>query len=830
MAADATSTAPEQQMLDMRFAGESVSDALARLYQSPVAAIQEIVANAVAACKAARELHGADAYIRIHACGRNLSIEDRDSVGMEWAVFRDVYARAGSSLKRGSNGETTPGMFGCGSLSYVLVSDIMFLASHSRETGEKYEVMACDGRGFQTGLPEPDMDWYGTRVRLTIRKGASLAAMFGRIAEIADACGVRIVVDMDGADPECVASPAWQEKACDAEEAEKAAANRTEESPPGTDAHMGGGVSGRYVFEASGFSDAVRRADEDRVCADGTGGTDIVCIRAESDDIEVAAFNQCNRYANEDVVYSRLTHRTWLAGMPINQPYESMRAGSPYVESRLSRTHGWTVLLHAKNERRYMPTPDRERFTDEAFERLISDADGLLLERLQRIRPKTLAEYLSNPDNRALEPYATRRTEPRHGSYRRRKKLNEPIYRSKEGGIDKRLLKMARAAGPVSIAAKDAGTSLWRLLYGGRTAADGPIDAPLLVVSERPNARLRSAILEHAGASGRENVVVFSPHPRNTLGVDDYVELGCESAAAYAERNGLCKRPAARARKKAAPGGTNVRRRIGSRPRPFPTKREYVVHVGDRGASGRRGTIVPVIKTKRLSTRHAPPHRMSVVRCNDNDSLTAMQGVLASLECDTVCATREQSDVRGAVEFDDYADAAGEASYDTTMGRASGRSLAGCGRRVVLVVYDVPPQRAAGLASLVKASKRCNTDDAVYVFGRAGALAGCAAFLWRVNTKFGVWMLPHYKAGGDGGECILAGKTYLANVVEQKRSPAEAAAGWIQSAIDGTSPQNGCDARSGAMEMLHSHLVGEGILRDAGVEYDGDASRTEVDG
>ena len=101
------------QTLDMRF-GESVADALARLYKSPVAAIQEIVANGVAACKAARELHGADAYIRIHACGSNLSIEDRNSMGMTWAVFRDVYARAGSSLKMARTARRPPGCSAAG--------------------------------------------------------------------------------------------------------------------------------------------------------------------------------------------------------------------------------------------------------------------------------------------------------------------------------------------------------------------------------------------------------------------------------------------------------------------------------------------------------------------------------------------------------------------------------------------------------------------------------------------------------------------------------------------------------------------------------------------
>ena len=844
-------------MLEMRF-GESVTDALARLYQSPVAAVQEIVANAVAACKAARELYGADAYIRIHACGRNLSIEDRGSMGMEWAVFRDVYARAGSSLKRGANGAATPGMFGCGSLSYVLVSDIMFLASHSRETGDRYEVMACDGRGFQTGLPDPGMDWYGTRVRLTIRKGVGLDDVFDRIAEIADACGVRIVVDMDGADPECDDGSVWpfrvadRSAAVEAADAAKAEAER-EEAPPGAaDSRMADGVSGRYVFPASTFADEVRRANR-LGGRDGTGGTDVVCIRAESEDLEVAALNQCNHDPDDVDIYGlNPANRTWLAGMPIEDPYDvsrhdlynRRRGDRPYRTFRFPRGSNWTVMIHAKNERKYMPTPDRERFTDEAFGRLVDDAERLLVERLGAIRPATLAEYLSDPSNRALEPYATGRTEPRRDGRKRtaRVKLND-ARRTADGSIDERRLTMARAAGPVSLAIKDAGTTLWRLLYGGRSeggaagvggrARNGRIEEPLLVVSERPNAELRRAIIDHAAANGRRRVVVFSPHPRNTMSANDYVGLGCESAAEYAERNGLCKRPAAKKprRRKAAPAGTAVRRRRGSRPRKHPAKQEYVVHSGGRGMSGRRDMPVPVIETERIDS-YSPPTGRTVVRCNDSESLAAMQGALVALECHTVCATREQSDVCGVVEFDDYADAAGASSYDTTIGRKSGRGLAECGRRVVLVVYDRRPRRTAELASLVAGSVRSGDGggggkddgagecgDAVYVFGPPDELAGCAAYLGRSGASLGVWMLPSYNVGGD--ESVIAGKSYLASVAEPRHSPAGAAARWVRSAIGGIMPEYGRDARNIAMELLHAHLEGEELLRGAGIEYDG---------
>ena len=822
----------EQSMIYMRF-GESVSDALGRLYKNPVAAIQEIVANAVAACKAARELHGADAYIRIHACGRNLSIEDRNSMGMSWDVFRNVYARAGSSLKMGRNGASTPGMFGCGSLSYVLVSDIMFLASHSRETGERYEVMACDGRGFQTGLPEPGMDWYGTRVRLTIREGVNMAAVFNRIAAIAGACGVRIVVDMDHVDDSCAIGSRIADMEVDWETAAEAvaevsddAAYGEEEAPPGTNSiDRSGGMSGRYVFEASTFSDKVQRMRDRLARHDAAGDTESVCVRAETDDLEVAAFRQCNTDCYGDPA---AVCRTYLAGMPIDHAYDARSAAERFTHSTFDR---WVVMVHAKNERKYMPTPDRERFPDDTFERLVDDVDRLLIGRLRSIQAATLPEYLSDPSNRAIEPIAVNRTEVGTTYGRERGPINT-LNMYNDGTVDERMARLAAAAGPVSITSENEGTTLWDLLYAGasgggqgaRCGRDGRIDEPLLVVCKRPDEGVRKAIMGHVAAERRRNVVVFSPHPRNAMSADDYIALGCEGAAEYIERNGLVveKAPA-----KEAPGWQAAESSI----RRDRAKVEYVAHCGGRGLSGKRGVCVPILESERVANGSVPSGATSVVRCGDSKSFAAMRGALAALECGRVYATRAKAGMREIVDFDDYADAAGKAPYDTTIGSVDGRELAECGRRVVLVVYDRPECMAADLAALIADARQRSGggdggDGAVYVIGRPDRLAACAAHLWRSDAKFGVWMLPYYSRPGVN---VLAGKSYLGDMAEHGHSPAEAAPRWVRTAIDRTETGYGHDPRNDAMEMLHACLEGAAALRTAGIEYDGDAEDDDHD-
>ena len=823
------------QTLEMGF-GESVADALARLYKNPVAAIQEIVANAVSACKAARDVYGADPYIRIHVSGRSMSIEDRGSIGMAWSVFRDVYARAGSSLKLCADGDRTPGLFGCGSLSYVLVSDIMFLESHSRETGERYAVMACDGRGFQTGLKAPDFEWFGTRVRITIRKGVAMDAIMERIAQIAAACGVRIVVDLDGADPECTRGNMWCAGSVLREEEEEdgAGADGRERPPPGTDANRNeGGATMRYEFPASTFKDIVDKELSDIWSLDGTAGTDIVCIRGETDDIEVAAIAQCNSDADIGLAGSR----TWLAGMPIDHTYQ--KYGAPGL-LELTRG-GWTVLVHCKNERKYKPTPDRERFPDDVHARIVADVDGIVLARLAKIAPDSLAEYLSDPSNRALEPWATSRTAPSaHDSrarYRRR-----PINHVRRGrsaadkaAVDERRLRMAAAAGPVSLSPGDKGVSLWSVLHGGREENSGAprIDPPLLVVADSLKGALVKRVVERA--SGRDRTaaaaaeepttVVFAPHRRNVMSVEEYVSLGCKRIEEYAEMCGIPVRTAARGGKKHR---LKRQRRKGPRKqsgaqarRRSPAKGEYVVHHGMLLPVGDK-TLVPGIKCDRCDPNRDPV--MTPVRCDDSESFAAMKGVLAALQCSDTCVTREQGAFRGAVDFDAYAAKAADAVHATTIGPASGRALAGCGRRVVLAECGGDDRTRTDLASLLAQGGHGgkDADGPVYVLGASDSLAGCAACLWQSGAEFSVWMLPYYSSGNRD---YLAGKSYLEGIAETRHSPTAAAAKWFRSKLHDLGPDAvGCAGRYGArrrvMEMLHCHLVGDGLLRAAGVEYD----------
>ena len=734
IAGPASGAAADGDIIEMRF-DASVAEALARLYSNPAAAIQEIMANAVTACKTARRLHGADAYIRIGIDGRNISIEDRDSLGMPWAVFRDVYARAGKSLKLGEGGGRLPGMFGCGSISYLLISDIMFIETHSRTTGERYSVMACDGKGFQTGLKEPEFSWHGTRIRMTIRKDIDLAGVYRRIADVAAMCGVRVVLDAKNASGEDLEESGigyleW----CEAEVAD---------GPDGMDLANEHGyepeypVSFRVVFEASTFAE--RSAAIMGPIGTDRNGAYLGRVRAENDDMEVVA--QCRSPTRYGFDGPDGTRKTWLAGMPIGHAYKGRLPSD------------WDVWIHCKDEQKYRPTPDRERLPDDIAAKVDKEADALLYAEISRIRPASLKEYLADPSNRILELVP--------------KDNYAGLYREAAAGMGKDVgicdrpemhhLDIAKAAARVVCSnynlPRERGSTIWSMLErdGSVVDDDGRALEPYcdpqmqLIVAERYEASRAAAVIAHALDNG-QIAIVFSPHPKSGLAVRDYVSLGCEPIEEYMRRSGI-KDTAAWLDLEAAERDEREQERQ-KRRRRLPGKcGEFVAHSGKYSRSA-DGTYVPSRGSERLEI-DGEYETKTIVRCMDTGSFEHLRSVLVALPCSTY-ATSSQECARGTEEFERYAEDAGRAEYETSAGRISGADIAGDGRRAVLVEYGGRGD-PAGFAGLLG---RCDDGDsgrgrgALYVVDCADRLVACSSYLWKSGAKFGVWMLPFYSKSG----------------------------------------------------------------------------------
>ena len=168
-------TAPVESLgfgeeFDVSFDEEAIRHIFSNtMYREPTAGLRELYANAVNACKTAKE-QGADSYIEININLSTLKLEmtEHDSMGITKDVFKNVYCVLGRS---GNFDGEKPGQFGIGMLAYYALSETMLLESYSRETGEQFTVLGRNARRFEdlTSENQPTMDSYGTKITLSIR-------------------------------------------------------------------------------------------------------------------------------------------------------------------------------------------------------------------------------------------------------------------------------------------------------------------------------------------------------------------------------------------------------------------------------------------------------------------------------------------------------------------------------------------------------------------------------------------------------------------------------------------------------------------------------------
>ena len=275
------------------------------LYASETAGVREILANEITAARAARKL-GADPRIHVTVKRDKIVVWGNNSLGMERAIFDDVFTVLGRS---GNFDGTTPGQFGFGRAAYVTVSDTMLLETRHRN-GDRYAVRGIDGAGFEVGLPEPDIP-YGTRVTLAPRDGCNMSALENMVRAAARRCEIPITITT---------------------------------------------VNGFEVLKPEPLS--------------GPGSL----IHIDLPDLECAVMSVQGN-----------TGQSYLCGMPISFRYRG--------------DHSVYVAVDIRDERKYPPTPDRERMT-EAAERAISDIiDREIGNRLAGF-PADINGALAHPDRR----------------------------------------------------------------------------------------------------------------------------------------------------------------------------------------------------------------------------------------------------------------------------------------------------------------------------------------------------------------------------------------------------------------------------------------------
>ncbi len=336
------------------------------LYKHASSGFRELFVNEARFCRHARDCHDADPVINVKiGKNRELIIEGRDSMGMSWETFSNVYTVLGRSTN--FDGQT-PGQFGFGRAAYTCLSEIMIMEVHSRETGEKFAVMGKNGVGWQTGLPTPeDMDFFGCRITMTLYDDVDIRSIIRMMKNCCKLSGVRATLDIrDALDITGFSIHEHERKYLTYK--------------PGT-------LEGMYY--ASTYCD---------------DGEHLLNISAEEGGIEMMIGYKTKersegRGPKRRSVSSYIeNNECYLAGVPIDE----LKIDSN-VHSLLGSAN--TILVNIKDERTYSPTPDRERLKDDAEKRIcdiVENAIGCeIRDRFSGI--KTVNDYVNHPDRKFID-------------------------------------------------------------------------------------------------------------------------------------------------------------------------------------------------------------------------------------------------------------------------------------------------------------------------------------------------------------------------------------------------------------------------------------------
>ncbi len=324
------------------------------LYANPSSGIRELYANEARACRTAiGGGHGARISLKVDSHSRKIVLEGFGSSGMSWDTFANVFCVLGRSTN--FDGRES-GQFGFGRAAYMCISDIMILETHCRETGERYAVMGKAGEGFQTGLPTPDKGDFGTRVSLTAREDVDLGEIVRMVHDCARLSGVPTEIEITGS----AATTEW----------------------------------GRELSGMVPAGDLETLALESLKSYDRRlfGSPDCGVLRRlhastiDGDDIDV-----CITYSGTGAVGGDVTV-AYLCGIPIQYDYVGKYRG-----------HIGLLSVNVRDERKYKPTPDRERLSDEARERVDREIDSMITGFVSSIEKGSFEEYVMSPECRLID-------------------------------------------------------------------------------------------------------------------------------------------------------------------------------------------------------------------------------------------------------------------------------------------------------------------------------------------------------------------------------------------------------------------------------------------
>ena len=346
------------------------------IYSNFQSGIRELVNNEYRACRQARDKYNAKPRleITIDARTKELTIEGIDSLGISVRVFDKVLRRLGVSGNVDGGNEI--GQFGMGFASYTTLSELITVETYSREDHQEFAFLGDRGIDFKI-LPKPSRETFGTKISITCKDSVNFVKVYEKVKACALFSTIPTVVTVldDG---------------------------RTDDSYQSyDDLKIGTEILPVYssgkeycLAKYATVPQQYHRLDESTngLCDNDYAVGYYKEVHIDNDDYEFFGIISVNKGGSLMQIENDRNYR--------NDSRLALLCNTP-IESSIEPLGKWTVwYLNVKDERKYVPTADRDRLKDESSKSINAVLHHEVREQFTGVGLKleTIADYNASLD------------------------------------------------------------------------------------------------------------------------------------------------------------------------------------------------------------------------------------------------------------------------------------------------------------------------------------------------------------------------------------------------------------------------------------------------
>jgi len=315
------------------------------IYSNFESGIRELVNNEYRACRQARDKYNAKPRleITIDARTKELTIEGIDSLGISVRVFDKVLRRLGVSGNVDGGNEI--GQFGMGFASYTTLSELITVETYSREDHQEFAFLGDRGIDFKI-LPKPSRETFGTKISLTCKDSVEFKSVYAKVKSCALFSTIPTVVTVldDGKTDDSF--------------------TYSNDLTIGTEVLSVYGSGKEWCMEQyKSVQQQHDKLEESNrgLCDNGYAVGFYKEVHIDNEDYEFFGILSVNK--NGQVMQATRTSSSYSSS---NVRGLALLCNTP-IESSIEPKGKWSAwYLNVKDERKYVPTADRDRLKDES--------------------------------------------------------------------------------------------------------------------------------------------------------------------------------------------------------------------------------------------------------------------------------------------------------------------------------------------------------------------------------------------------------------------------------------------------------------------------------